>query len=79
MHKTLLFSYNFSFFIRFIPLVDTIEIIKPAPGDHEYNFKKVGAIPSEPGKTYYPHILQQVINIFDSDLVWGMHLIIIEG
>ena len=28
----------------FIPLVDIIGI-KPAPGDHESNFKKVGAIP----------------------------------
>ena len=29
------------------PLVDIIGI-KPAPGDHESNLKKVGAIPSEP-------------------------------
>ena len=27
--------------------MDTIGI-KPAPGDHESNFKKVGALPSEP-------------------------------
>ena len=26
--------------------------IKPAPSDHESNFKKVGAISSEPRKTY---------------------------
>ena len=42
MHKTF-FSYNFPFFMWFIPLLYIIEI-KPAPGDHEYNFKKVGAI-----------------------------------
>ena len=40
MHITELFSYNFLFFILFIPLVDIIEI-KPAPGDHESD-------PSEP-------------------------------
>ena len=44
MHKTWLFSYNFPFFIWFIPLVDIIEI-KPSNGDHESNFKKVGKIP----------------------------------
>ena len=33
-----------SFFIWFIVLVD-IKGTKPAPGDHESNFKKVGAIP----------------------------------
>ena len=32
------------FFILFISLVD-IKEIQPAPGDHESNFKKVGAIP----------------------------------
>jgi hypothetical protein len=40
------FTYNFPFFIWFIPLVDIIGI-KPAPDDHESYFKKVGAIPSE--------------------------------
>ena len=44
MHKTLLFFYNFPFFILFIQLLDIIGI-KPAPGDHESNFKEVGAIP----------------------------------
>ena len=44
MHKTKLFSYNLPFVIWFIPLVDIIGI-KPAPGDHESNFMKVGAIP----------------------------------
>ena len=42
--KNLTFSYNFPFFIWFIPLVDIIGI-KPAPGDREPNFKKVVAIP----------------------------------
>ena len=42
MQKT--FSYDFPFFILFILLVD-IRGIKPAPGDLESNFKKVGAIP----------------------------------
>ena len=37
------FSYNFPFFIWFIPLVYIIRI-KPAPGDHKSNFKKVDAI-----------------------------------
>ena len=36
------FSDNFPFFFWFIPLVDIIGI-KPAPDDHESNFKKVGA------------------------------------
>ena len=31
---------NFPFFILFIPLADIIGI-KPAPGDHESNFKKM--------------------------------------
>ena len=54
MHKTEFVSYNFPFFILFMPLVDNDIIeIKPAPGDNESNFKKeiefrVGAIPSEP-------------------------------
>ena len=44
--KLKLFSYNFPFFVCFVPLVDIIGI-KPAPDDHESNFKKVGAIPSD--------------------------------
>ena len=44
MHKTEFVSYNFPFFILFSPLVDIIGI-KPAPGDNEFNFKKVIAIP----------------------------------
>ena len=43
MNKIKLFSCNFPFFILFIPLIDIIGI-KPAPGNHESNFKKVGAI-----------------------------------
>ena len=43
MHKTFLFSYNFPFFIWFIPLVYIIGI-KPAPGEHESIFKKMGEI-----------------------------------
>ena len=42
--KLKLFSYNFSFFIWFTPLMDMIGI-KPNPSDHKSNFKKVGAIP----------------------------------
>ena len=42
--KTLLFSCNFPFFIWFIHLVYIIGI-KPASGDHESNFKKLGVIP----------------------------------
>ena len=33
-------------------MVDIIEI-KPIPGDHESNFKKVGAIPSEPSNSHF--------------------------
>ena len=38
------FSYNFPFFMWFIPWVDAIGI-KPVHGDHESNFKIVCAIP----------------------------------
>ena len=41
--NTKLFSYNFSFFIWSIPLMNIIGI-KSAHGNYEYNFKKVGAI-----------------------------------
>ena len=44
--KLIFFFLQFPFFIWFIPLVDMIGI-KPAPGDHESNFKKVGTKPSE--------------------------------
>ena len=49
----LFLSIKINFFLKiFLSLVDIIGI-KPAPGDHESNFKKVmqlrvGAIPSEP-------------------------------
>ena len=43
MHKTYFFCLQFPFFIWFIPLEDIIGI-KPTPGDHESNLKKVGAI-----------------------------------
>ena len=49
--KYLLYAKNFFFltcrflfFIWYIPLVDMIGI-KPAPGDHKWNFKEVSAIP----------------------------------
>ena len=45
MHKTSLFFFTFLYVM--FPLLDKIGI-KPAPGDHESNFKKVGAISSEP-------------------------------
>ena len=41
--KLFFFFLQFPFFIWFIPLGDII-VIKPAPGDHESNFKKVSAI-----------------------------------
>ena len=41
--------------------------IKPAPGDHEFHFKKVGAISNEPFKSYSknftgPAILQNCLS-----------------
>ena len=47
MHKTYYFFFQFPFFISLIPWVNIIGV-KHAPGDHESNFKEVGAIPSEP-------------------------------
>ena len=47
MHNTYFLFLQFPFFIGFISLVVIIGI-KPAPGDHESNLKKVGAIPSKP-------------------------------
>ena len=42
-YKTVFFSYILSFFIYFNTL-QVIIGIKPAPGDHESNFKNVGSI-----------------------------------
>ena len=41
--KLKLLSYNLPFLIYFIPLANIIGI-KPAPGNHKSNLKKVGAI-----------------------------------
>jgi hypothetical protein len=66
-----LFSYNFSFFIWFIPFVDIIGT-KLAPGDHESNFKKVGAIPCGCNSVWVQYQVNLKIYFFSSDLSFSM-------